>query len=142
MKKEMIKIYIPKTDEIREKILEKVEGTEEKDSFFNKNNFHFWKELSKEEFDSLSIHSKEHTPGNVLIFENNETWILDGLGYCKIQFVSLKPSTRVYICEKCGKPYPSFKLYYSHMIGKHNIKFEIVSIDEGEEFKELKDVKK
>lgn len=81
-----MKIYIPQSDEIRERVVREISGEEEFDYTCNKNEYLFLREISEEEFNSLDIHSSEHEVGNVLTYDNNETYILDGLGYFKINF--------------------------------------------------------
>lgn len=84
-----MKIYIPKNNEIRNRVVREISGTEEFNYTCNKNEYKFFRELSEEEFNSLSIHSKEHESGNVLFFKNGEIYILDGLGYFRVKFESV-----------------------------------------------------
>lgn len=81
-----MKIYIPKTAEVRNRMIEEVSGTEEFDYICNKNEYVFLRELSEEEFNSLDIHSEEHEIGNVLVYKTCESFILDGLGYFRVDF--------------------------------------------------------
>lgn len=86
----MVKIYIPKNDEIKNLIVKEVSGKEEFNYICNKNEYDFLREISQEEFDSLGVQSKEHEIGNVLVYETGATYILDGLGYFKINFEELE----------------------------------------------------
>ena len=81
-----MKIYTPKNNELRKRIVEEISGKEEFDYICNQNEYTFLRELSEEEFNSLDIHSKEHEIGNVLIYETGETFVLDGLGYFRVEF--------------------------------------------------------
>lgn len=81
-----MKVYVPRNDEIRNRITEEISGREESDYTCNKNEYMFLRELSDKEFDSLDIHSKEHEVGNVLVYESGDICILDGLGYFRIRF--------------------------------------------------------
>lgn len=80
-----MKIYIPKNDEIRERIANEVSFSEEYYTC-NRNEYQFLKELSEKEYIHLPINTEEHKVGNVLIFDNGEICILDGLGYFKVDF--------------------------------------------------------
>ena len=82
----MIKIYVPRNDEIRARITNEISGTEELDYTCAGDEYKFLKELSEDEFNALDIHSKEHETGNILVYQTGEVCILDGLGYLKIKF--------------------------------------------------------
>lgn len=81
-----MKIYTPKNNEIRNRVVKEVGGTKEFDYMCNANEYELLRELSEEEFNSLNIHSSEHEIGNILIYESGEAYILDGLGYFRIKF--------------------------------------------------------
>lgn len=81
-----MKIYIPQTAEVRNRVIEEIRGTEEIDYICNANEYRLFRELSEEEFDTLSIHSAEHEIGNVLVYETGEAFVLDGLGYFRVDF--------------------------------------------------------
>ena len=81
-----MKIYIPKNNKIRSRIVEEVNGKEEFDYICNKNEYTLLRELSEEEFNSLDVHSEEHEPGNVLLYTADKSYILDGLGYFRVNF--------------------------------------------------------
>lgn len=81
-----MKIYIPKTAEVRNRVVEEVNGTEEFDYICNANEYKLLRELSEEEFDTLDIHSVEHEVGNVLVYETGESFMLDGFGYFRVDF--------------------------------------------------------
>ncbi len=81
-----MKIYIPKTAEVRNRVVEEVDGTEEVDYICNANEYKLLRELSEEEFDTLDIHSVEHEVGNVLVYETGESFMLDGFGYFRVDF--------------------------------------------------------
>lgn len=82
-----MKIYIPKSEEIREKIVELV-NTELSDtlSTFDGKDFIFIREITTKEFASMPISSFEHKEGNIIITDNEETYMLDGFGYCRVLF--------------------------------------------------------
>lgn len=75
-----MKIYRPQTIEVRNRIAEEI--------FYvcNANEYKLLKEISEEKFNSLDIHSEEHEIGNILLYETGETFILDGLGYLRVDF--------------------------------------------------------
>lgn len=81
-----MKIYIPKTAEVRNRVVEEVDETEEFDYICNANEYKLLRELSEEEFDTLDIHSVEHEVGNVLVYETGESFMLDGFGYFRVDF--------------------------------------------------------
>lgn len=81
-----MKIYVPKNDEIRERVVKEISGHEEFDYICNQNEYEFLKEISEEEYYSLGVDSKERMVGNVLVDENNEVFILDGFGYFRVAF--------------------------------------------------------
>ena len=81
-----MKIYIPKTAEVRNRVVEEVDRTEEFDYICNANEYKLLRELSEEEFNTLDIHSDEHEVGNVLVYETGESFMLDGLGYFRVDF--------------------------------------------------------
>ena len=85
-----MQIYVPKNNDIRERVANEIKGKEEFDYTCNINEYQFFEEISEEEFDSLGIYSKEHEIGNVLIYANNEAYILDGLGFFRVNFGDLK----------------------------------------------------
>lgn len=85
-----MQIYLPQNNDIRERVMREISGDEEFNFTCNKNEYQFWKEMSEEEYDSLDIHSKEHEVGNVLIYDNGECFILDGLGFFRINFEFIK----------------------------------------------------
>lgn len=81
-----MKIYIPQTAEVRNRVIEEISGTEEFDYICYTNEYRLLRELSEEEFSSLDIHSEAHEIGNVLVYETGESFILDGLGYFRVDF--------------------------------------------------------
>lgn len=81
-----MKIYTPKNNEIRNRVVKEVGGTKEFDYMCNANEYELLRELSEEEFDLLDIHSEEHEIGNVLVYKTGELFILDGLGYFRVDF--------------------------------------------------------
>mgnify|MGYP000059088802 FL=1 len=81
-----LKIYRPQTIEVRNRIAEEIRGTEEIFYVCNANEYKLLKEISEEKFNSLDIHSEEHEIGNILLYETGETFILDGLGYLRVDF--------------------------------------------------------
>lgn len=81
-----MKIYIPQTAEVRNRVINEISGTEEFDYICNSNEYRLLRELSEEEFDLLDIHSEEHEIGNVLVYKTGELFILDGLGYFRVDF--------------------------------------------------------
>lgn len=81
-----MKIYVPQNNEIRERVAKEISGHEDFDYTCNQNEYEFLKEISEEEYLSLGVNSKEHMIGNVLVYENNEIFILDGLGYFRVAF--------------------------------------------------------
>lgn len=81
-----MKIYIPQTIEVRNRVTEEIGGTKEADYVCNANEYKLLREISEEEFDSLDIHSEEHEIGNILLYETGEAFILDGLGYFRVVF--------------------------------------------------------
>ena len=81
-----MKIFIPKNEQIKERILNEVEKSRGNDYLYKKVDYQFYRELSTEKFDAVDIHSKEHMTGNVLIYDDGETFILDGMGYCRVKF--------------------------------------------------------
>ena len=84
-----MRIYVPKNDEIRERVVKEINGHEEFNYTCNQNEYEFLKDIPEEEYLSLGIDSKEHMVGNVLVYENNEVFILDGLGYFRIIFIPI-----------------------------------------------------
>ena len=81
-----IKIYVPKNDVIRERIVNEICGTDEIDYVCRQDEYEFWKQLSQEEYGSLDVHSNEHKAGNVLVYEDNTAYVLDGIGYLRVKF--------------------------------------------------------
>jgi len=81
-----MKIYIPQTAEVRNRVINEISGTEEFDYICNSNEYRLLRELSEEEFDLLDIHSEEHEIGNVLVYKTGKSFILDGLGYFRVDF--------------------------------------------------------
>lgn len=81
-----MQIYVPKNNNIRERIVSEISTNDGLDFTCSKKEYKFWKEISEEEYDSLDIHSKEHEAGNVIIYNNGECFILDGLGIYRINF--------------------------------------------------------
>ena len=77
---------MPVNDDVRNRVAEEISGTVEFDYACNANEYKLLKELSEEEFNSLDIHSEEYEPGNVLVYETGEAFVLDGLGYFRIIF--------------------------------------------------------
>lgn len=96
-----MKIYIPQTAEVRNRVIKEISGTEEFDYICNANEYRLLRELSEEEFNALDIHSEEHEIGNVLVYETGESFILDGLGYFRVDFKQInKNLTRRYYMSK------------------------------------------
>lgn len=77
-----MKIYVPNTEEIKNNILLDIENN--KFLIYSEHDFTFWKEIPEDEFNTLNICSEEHSVGNLLVFDDNTTFILDGIGYCRV----------------------------------------------------------
>lgn len=77
-----MKIYVPNTEEIKNKIKNDIKN----DNFliYSEHDFTFWKEISEYEFNTLEICSLEHMMCNLLIFDDQTTFILDGIGYVRV----------------------------------------------------------
>lgn len=89
-----MKIYVPKTAEIRKKVVsdcddKNFDGEENtKDELYTceSNEFIYFKSISTKEFDNLPICSTEHEMGNIILCNDGETFLLDGYGYCRVIF--------------------------------------------------------
>jgi hypothetical protein len=86
-----MKIFIPKNKQIKEHIEDAICNTisqeKECDYIGNKSDYKLYREMPQEEFDKLGIETTEHAIGNVLVYEDGQTFILDGFGYFRIKFV-------------------------------------------------------
>ena len=83
-----MEIFIPKNEQIKEYIENAicVARTLECDYIGNKCDYKLYKKMTQEEFDTLGIETTEHSIGNILVYEDGQTFILDGFGYFRIKF--------------------------------------------------------